>query len=239
VEVRIASPPPRSLAATTTTHRATLWIGAVQLPWLPDLNEMIASIEDGVARAVAAGAQIVCLQELTLSPYFCTSPISPEVESPFTRWLKPEVLSVGPTLHLARTLAQRHGVYIHASLFEATGNGHVTVPGAIERGFNTAICVAPDGSIVSSTRKVHIPVTAGYREDLFFIGSDASAADGSTPLIATKARFGFPTCWDQWNVELSRCYALAGADILVYPTAIGSEPDHPDFDTAPCWQVKY
>jgi len=101
------------------------------------------------------------------------------------------------------------------------------------RGFNTAVLVAPDGALVSATRKVHIPVTAGYYEDRYFIGSD-----GGFPVVPVgPAQFGFPTCWDQWFPELSRGYSLAGAEVLVYPTAIGSEPDHPDFDTEPLWHA--
>ena len=85
---------------------------------------------------------------------------------------------------------------------------------------------------MARTRKVHIPVTAGYYEDRYFL-----AGDGGFPVVAIdQARFGFPTCWDQWFPELSRAYSVAGAEVLVYPTAIGSEPDHPDFDTQPLWQ---
>ena len=93
--------------------------------------------------------------------------------------------------------------------------------------------MAPDGALVSATRKVHIPVTVGYYEDRYFIGSD-----GGFPVVPVdNARFGFPTCWDQWFPELSRAYSLAGAEVLVYPTAIGSEPDHPGFDTEPLWHA--
>ena len=85
---------------------------------------------------------------------------------------------------------------------------------------------------MARTRKVHIPVTAGYYEDRYFI-----PGEGGFPVVAVEqARFGFPTCWDQWFPELSRAYSVAGAEVLVYPTAIGSEPDHPDFDTQPLWQ---
>jgi N-carbamoylputrescine amidase len=99
--------------------------------------------------------------------------------------------------------------------------------------------VAPDGRLVSRTRKLHIPITAGYYEDRYFRpgppGSDAF------PLVAVptadgEAQLGCPTCWDQWFPELARAYSLAGAEVLIYPTAIGSEPDHPDFDTQPLWE---
>jgi N-carbamoylputrescine amidase len=77
-------------------------------------------------------------------------------------------------------------------------------------------------------------VTAGYYEDTWFAPGPAG---GGTPVVDVDgARIGFPTCWDQWFPELARLYALAGADVIVYPTAIGSEPDHPDFDTEPLWR---
>ena len=99
-------------------------------------------------------------------------------------------------------------------------------------GFNTAIVVAPDGALVARTRKVHLPVTAGYYEDRYFRPGDT----GFPVVDLADARFGFPTCWDQWFPEVARSYALLGADVIVYPTAIGSEPDHPDFDTEPLWE---
>ncbi len=99
-------------------------------------------------------------------------------------------------------------------------------------GFNTAIVVAPDGTLAARTRKLHLPVTAGYYEDRYF-----RPGDTGFPVVALDdARFGFPTCWDQWFPEVARSYALLGADVIVYPTAIGSEPDHPGFDTEPLWE---
>jgi N-carbamoylputrescine amidase len=101
-------------------------------------------------------------------------------------------------------------------------------------GYNTAIIVGPDGRLVSRTRKLHIPVTAGYYEDKYF---RPGPSDEAFPVIGVgDARLGAPTCWDQWFPELARAYSLAGAEILIYPTAIGSEPDHPGFDTEPLWQ---
>jgi N-carbamoylputrescine amidase len=75
-------------------------------------------------------------------------------------------------------------------------------------------------------------VTAGYYEDRYFRPGDT----GFPVVRLGDAHFGFPTCWDQWFPELARAYSLAGADVIVYPTAIGSEPDHPDFDTEPLWE---
>jgi N-carbamoylputrescine amidase len=98
-----------------------------------------------------------------------------------------------------------------------------------------AFVVGPVGVLVARTRKLHIPVTAGYYEDKYF--RPGPAGDDAYPVVGLEhARFGFPTCWDQWFPELARAYSLAGAEVLVYPTAIGSEPDHPDFDTQPLWE---
>ncbi len=101
--------------------------------------------------------------------------------------------------------------------------------------------VAPDTTLVSRTRKLHIPVTAGYYEDHYF--RPGPPGGDAFPLITLgddpahpAARLGAPTCWDQWFPELARAYSLEGAEVLIYPTAIGSEPDHPDFDTQPLWQ---
>jgi len=124
-------------------------------------------------------------------------------------------------------MAGEHGVHVHASLYEAAEKGDL--------GYNTAIVVGPDGQLVARTRKLHIPVTAGYHEDRYF--RPGPKGEDAFPLVGLgEAKLGLPTCWDQWFPELARAYSLEGADVLVYPTAIGSEPDHPEFDTQPLWQ---
>jgi N-carbamoylputrescine amidase len=92
--------------------------------------------------------------------------------------------------------------------------------------------VAPDGALVARTRKVHIPQGSGYHEDHYFRPGNT----GYPTVALAGGTFGFPTCWDQWFPELARAYSLAGAEVLVYPTAIGSEPELPAFDTEPLWQ---
>jgi N-carbamoylputrescine amidase len=208
---------PESPARVDAPSRPPFRIGAVQHRWHPDPDEHRAALAEGVAFAAAEGAGLVCLQELTLSPYFAiTETPPPDVE--------PEPLPGGPTHEFASALAAEHGIPVHASLYEAAPDGGL--------GFNTAIVVAPDGTLLARTRKLHIPVTAGYHEDRYF-----RAGDTGYPVIAVgDAAFGFPTCWDQWFPELARAYSLAGAEVLVYPTAIGSEPDHPGFDTEPLWE---
>ena len=115
---------------------------------------------------------------------------------------------------------------MHASLYEQAEDGGL--------GYNTAIVVGPDGEVVAKTHKLHIPVTAGYYEDKYFRPGDDE--HGYPVVEVGEGRFGFPTCWDQWFPELARAYSLGGAEVIVYPTAIGSEPDHPDFDTQPLWE---
>jgi N-carbamoylputrescine amidase len=196
-----------------------LRVAAVQHRWHPDPGEHEAALAGAVALAASEGARLVCLQELTLSPYFAVTPGGPEAAG-----VEPEPLPGGRTHAFAAALAARHDIAVHASLYERADDGGL--------GFNTAICVAPDGSLIARTRKTHIPVTAGYHEDLYFRPGDSGypVAEVAGALVA------FPTCWDQWFPEVARAYSLRGAEIIVYPTAIGSEPDHPDFDTEPLWE---
>ncbi len=225
--VLTAGPPPPSLARTRPSERAPLRLGLVQERWHPDAAEHEAALLAGIRIAAGEGARIVCLQELTLSPYFAITPDGPRAAG-----AAPEELDSGPTISFARRAAAQTGVHVHASLYERADADDGL-------GFNTAIVVAPDGRLLSRTRKLHIPVTAGYYEDKYFRpGPAAGTPFPLTPLPTAdgEAQLGCPTCWDQWFPELARAYSLAGAEVLIYPTAIGSEPDHPGFDTQPLWQ---
>jgi N-carbamoylputrescine amidase len=217
---------PESPARTRPAERAPLRLGLVQERWHPDTAEHQAALAAGIATAAGAGARIVCLQELTLSPYFAITP-----DGPSALGVEPESLEDGPTVAFARRCAAASGVYVHASLFERADGPD----GPDGLGYNTAILVAPDGTLVRRTRKLHIPVTAGYYEDRYF-RPGPPGEDAILPVPVGDAQLGLPTCWDQWFPELARAYSLAGADILIYPTAIGSEPDHPGFDTEPLWE---
>ena len=139
--------------------------------------------------AAAEGAQLVCLQELTLSPYFAVSAAGPEAEGVF-----PEDLPGGPTHRFAAGVAGRHGLHVHASLYERAPARAGLQHG--DRGGARRVDVA-------RTRKLHIPVTAGYHEDRYFRPGPADAVP--FPVVSLdQARFGFPTCWDQWFPELAR-----------------------------------
>ncbi|HWJ08766.1 MAG TPA: nitrilase-related carbon-nitrogen hydrolase, partial [Nocardioides sp.] len=222
-----------SLARVGSADRAparTLTVGVVQMHWQPDPDAHAAALADAVRQAAGAGAEVVFLPELTLSRY--PADYRPEGRAADLA----ESIEHGPTRVLAEKLAREHGVHVHASLYEQAprpdGDG-----GDDGLGLNTAILVGPDGDLVGRTRKLHIPVTEGYFEDLFF---RPGPADEPYPVhvadLPGAPRLGLPTCWDEWFPEVARAYSLAGAEVLAYPTAIGSEPDHPAFDTQPLWQ---
>jgi N-carbamoylputrescine amidase len=212
-----------SPARTRPPRRAPLRIAAVQERWHPDPAEHAAALEHAIRLAAGEGAQLICLQELTLSRYFAVDPAGPQAGA-----VEPEELPGGATHRFAARMAGETGAHVHASLYERA-------PGNDGLGYNTAIIVAPDGRLLARTRKLHIPVTAGYHEDRYFRPGPAGAE--AFPIVALDgAGLGLPTCWDQWFPEVARAYSLEGADVLVYPTAIGSEPEHPDFDTQPLWE---
>jgi N-carbamoylputrescine amidase len=224
-EIRLIAAPAihGSPARKRPSRRAPFRIAAVQERWHPDAAEHEAALEAGIALAAERGAQLVCLQELTLSRYFAVDPRGPAAAG-----VVPEDLPGGATHSFAARVASETGVHVHASLYERAEAGDGL-------GYNTAIVVAPGGELVARTRKLHIPVTAGYHEDRYF-RPGPGGPDAFPVLALGEAHLGLPTCWDQWFPEVARAYSLEGADVLVYPTAIGSEPEHPDFDTQPLWE---
>ena len=218
---------PPSLARTRRPQRPPLRVGLVQHAWRPDADELAGVLTDAIGTAAGEGAQVVFLPELTLSKY-------PAHERATGRPAdNAEQLTSGPTYALAARAAKTHGVFVHASLYQ-----NADAAGADDGlGLNTAILVSPDGEVVGRTHKLHIPVSAGYYEDTYFRQGPAT---DPYPVYEVAdlggARLGLPTCWDEWFPELARAYSLGGAELLVYPTAIGSEPTFPDFDTQPLWQ---
>jgi N-carbamoylputrescine amidase len=213
---------PKSLARTKAPEREPLRVALVQMRWHESPIEHLASLNEGIRLAAGAGAKIVFLPELTLNRYPADVEPSGEV-LPLA-----EELEGGPTHAFAAAAARANQVYVHASLFEREAQ-------ADGRGLNTAIIVAPNGEIVAKTHKLHIPVTAGYYEDKYF-APGPSTGEPYPVYELLNGKFGLPTCWDEWFPEVARNYSLRGAEVLVYPTAIGSEPDHPEFDTEPLWQ---
>ena len=157
-----------------------------------------------VRQAAASGAKLVVLQELHTSTYFC------QVESPALFDLAEPI--PGPSTGTLGKLAGELGVVIVASLFErrAAGLYH-----------NTAVVFEKDGSIAGIYRKMHIPDDPGFYEKFYFTPGDI----GFNPVKTSVGTLGVLVCWDQWYPESARLMALAGADLLIYPTAIGWDPD--------------
>lgn len=177
---------------------------------------MIAHIQALVAEAADNGAQIICLQEFTLSPYFA----SVKDDNNYS-WA--ESLQDGESVRVFGALAKQHGVFILGSIFERADDGvH----------WDTATVHGPSGDLIGHTRKVHIPQGAGYYEDYYYGGADQYPIHE-----AGGVKLAVPTCYDQWFPEMSRQCALNGAEFIFYPTAIGSEPEAPDLDTSESWQV--
>jgi N-carbamoylputrescine amidase len=238
IEISCLDSPP-SLARTMPSARPALRVGVVQHQWHADNAALLAELDEGIERAARLGATVVFLPELTLSRYPADTLPANDTTRPGTVRRRPsdiaEDLLTGPTFRFAAESARRHGVSVHASLYQRAENPDASDDGL---GLNTAILVSPEGQLLARTHKLHIPVTAGYYEDKFFrqgpAATDAYAVH--SPAELGGARLGMPTCWDEWFPEVARLYSLGGAEILVYPTAIGSEPDHPDFDTQPLWQ---
>lgn len=220
------APALESLARVKAPSRKPLRVALVQTKWHQDEAEHEAVLLEGIAQAAASGAKIVFLQELTLSRY----PADSKPEGVPSKIAEP--LEGGKTHLFAAKAAKEHGVIIHASLYEKAD-----LPDG--RGLNTAILVDPEGKIIAKTPKLHIPVTSGYYEDKYFQPGPAEKDPYpvyNLELDGVSASFGLPTCWDEWFPEVARNYSLRGAEIIAYPTAIGSEPDHPDFDTEPLWR---
>ena len=160
----------------------------------------LQAIEAGLARAAADGAQLVLLQELHNGPYFC------QQQSVDVFDLAESI--PGPTTERLGRVAAQLGLVIVASLFErrAAGVYH-----------NTAVVIERDGSIAGRYRKMHIPDDPGFLEKFYFTPGDL----GFEPIDTSVGRLGVLVCWDQWYPEAARLMALAGAELLLYPTAIG------------------
>ncbi|MES1992120.1 MAG: carbon-nitrogen hydrolase [Pseudomonadota bacterium] len=161
---------------------------------------------DDIRRAAAGGARLVLLQELHNTPYFC------QVEDPALCDLAESI--PGPSTEQLGTLARELGVVIVASLFERRA------PGLYH---NTAVVLDADGRLAGRYRKMHIPDDPGFYEKFYFTPGDL----GFTPIDTAVGRLGVLVCWDQWYPEAARLMALAGAELLLYPTAIGWNPDDP------------
>ena len=187
---------------------STLTVACVQHACTDDHAANLAASEAGIRAAGAQGARLVLLQELHRTPYFC------QVQDPALCDLAEPI--PGPTSAYLGDLARELGVVIVGSLFERR------LPGVYH---NTAVVLNADGTLAGRYRKMHIPDDPGYLEKFYFTPGDGPFA----PIDTSVGRLGVLVCWDQWYPEAARLMALAGADLLLYPTAIGWDPtDTPD-----------
>ncbi len=185
----------------------TLKVAAVQMACTADHRVNLHTIDVELENAAEAGVQLVLLQELHNSLYFC------QTENPDNFDLAETV--PGPTTGHLSEQARRLGIVIVASLFErrAAGLYH-----------NTAVVLDNDGTLAGQYRKMHIPDDPGYHEKFYFTPGDL----GFHPVNTRLGKLGIMLCWDQWYPEAARLMALGGADILLYPTAIGWDSNDDD-----------
>ncbi len=181
----------------------TLAVGLVQQSCSNDRAATITQSTAGIRQAAADGAQLVVLQELHTGLYFCQTEDTNQFE-------RAETIP-GPSTEIFSALAKELGIVIVTSLFERRA------PGLYH---NTAVVLETDGSIAGTYRKMHIPDDPGYYEKFYFTPGDL----GFTPIKTSVGTLGVLVCWDQWYPEAARMMALAGADLLIYPTAIGWDP---------------
>lgn len=193
----------------------TLSVAALQLalpgPVQPNINAVSALVEEAAAR----GAQVILPPELFEGPYFCQV----EEEALFAT---AQPTAQHPSVVAMQALAAKLKVAIPTSFFERDGHHY----------YNTLAMIGPDGTIMGTYRKSHIPDGPGYEEKYYFRPGNT----GFKVWDVFGARIGVGVCWDQWYPECARAMALMGAEILFYPTAIGSEPYDAELDTSRMWR---
>ncbi|MXP26181.1 N-carbamoylputrescine amidase [Altererythrobacter indicus] len=195
---------------------AKITVAALQLPLgSDDEQENIAAVSALVEQAAAQGAQIVLPPELFSGPYFCRV----EEEELFAL-ARPT--AEHPSVKAMQALAGKLNVAIPTSFFERDGHHY----------YNTLAMIGSDGNIMGTYRKSHIPDGPGYEEKYYFRPGN----DGFKVWDVFGTRIGVGICWDQWYPECARVMALKGAELLLYPTAIGSEPYDADLDTSRMWR---
>ncbi|MGD8958947.1 MAG: N-carbamoylputrescine amidase [Desulfobacteraceae bacterium] len=193
-----------------------LTVAAVQMACTSDRMANIAAAEERVREAAARGAGVVLLQELFETPYFC------QAEKAVFFDLASEVDRNPAVLHFSR-IARELEIVLPISFFERCNQAH----------YNSVAVIDADGTLLGVYRKTHIPDGPGYEEKFYFTPGDT----GFRVWRTRHANVGVGICWDQWFPEAARAMALLGAEILCYPTAIGSEPADPAQDSKPHWQI--
>ncbi|KRW74578.1 N-carbamoylputrescine amidase [Pseudomonas sp. TTU2014-096BSC] len=193
----------------------TVTVAATQMACSWDRQANIAKAEKLVREAAAKGAQVILIQELFETPYFCQKP-------------NPEYLQLAtgvednPAIQHFQKIAKELAVVLPISFFELAGRAR----------FNSIAIIDADGTLLGVYRKSHIPDGPGYHEKYYFNPGDTGFKVWNT----RYAKIGVAICWDQWFPETARSMALMGAELLFYPTAIGSEPHDPNITSRDHWQ---
>jgi len=190
-------------------------LAATQFACSSDAAENLDRAELAVREAAGSGAQVILLQELFETPYFCKDHLASHFDL-----ARP--IADSPVVRRFQAIARELEVALPLSVFERANNAY----------FNSLAMIDADGSVLGVYRKSHIPEGPGYHEKYYF-------SPGDTGFRVWKTRYGtlgVGICWDQWFPEAARCMALMGADVLLYPTAIGSEPHDASIDSRDHWQ---
>jgi N-carbamoylputrescine amidase len=193
----------------------TLRAAALQAAFGEDMTANIRTVERLVRAAAKDGAKVILPPELFQGPYFCKREETKWFAHAYPYREHPVVTALAP-------LAKELGVVLPLSIYEKEGQEY----------YNSLVMVDADGSIMGLYRKSHIPDGPGYEEKFYFRGGDT----GFKVWPTKHGRVGVGICWDQWFPEAARAMMLMGAEILFYPTAIGSEPENPSLDTQPRWR---
>ena len=191
-------------------------VAATQMACSWEIEKNLDRAEELVREAAGEGAQIILLQELFETPYFC-----PDQKQELFKLAKPA--EDNPLLQRFSELAAELEVVLPVSFFERANNAY----------YNSICTMDADGAPVGFYRKSHIPDGPGYQEKFYFNPGDT----GFQAVETRYATIGVAICWDQWFPEAARAMALQGAEVIFYPTAIGSEPQNPDLDSKDHWQT--
>ncbi len=193
----------------------SITVAALQLALADDMDANIAAVSALVREAAGRGARVILPPELFEGHYFCRT----EDEALFAR---ARTVDDHPAVLAMRRLADELSVHIPTSFFEADGPHH----------YNSLAMIGPDGAVDGVYRKSHIPDGPGYEEKFYFRPGNS----GFKTWDAAGTTIGVGVCWDQWYPEAARAMMLMGAEVLLYPTAIGNEPHDPDLDTSRLWR---
>ncbi len=193
----------------------SLQLAALQASFGADMRANIARVSELVREAAGQGADVILAPELFCGPYFCKTQDETHFASAYAWTTHPAVTALVP-------LAAELGVVLPVSIFERDGPNY----------YNSVVMIDADGTLMGVYRKSHIPDGPGYQEKFYFRPGDTGFRVWDT----RHGKIGVGICWDQWFPEAARAMALQGADVLLYPTAIGAEPQDPSLDTAARWR---